>query len=293
MSFCSAVKDNPTLNSAPNPKNVAKKPSNPKNQSGAPPNQPNQNGTQPNNPGQPNQKNYNPKNPTGPPDARFKNNDLRQYRAPAGNKTDVPHQQSGQFNYKPRPPNPTNGVQSFPPRPPPVPSQHNNGTGNKPKNFNNNGPNAGNANPPKHSKGNNLSVEPAFANMSKDTVSDKPASNKLILMVGGLPGKMDFKILKENLQFQANKVHGKVKYVKNGQAFITFNHKSNADRAVELFNGKQVFGKTLNVSFTKAIPFEDQPNGKPKSSGKRFHSRKLSKIIFFTYLSKVPMDLLW
>lgn len=94
--------------------------------------------------------------------------------------------------------------------------------------------------------------------------STKDPPEKLILMVGGLPGKLDFKILKENLQMQANRVHGKVKYVRNGQAFITFNHKANADRAVELFNGKEVFGKKLNVCFTKSIPFE---GANPKSKG--------------------------
>lgn len=95
---------------------------------------------------------------------------------------------------------------------------------------------------------------PAFGSAGNSKLSP----DKFILMVAGLPGKMDFKILKENLQFHANKVYGKVKYVKNGQAFITFKNEDNADRAVELFDGKQIFGKTLNVSFTKRIPFESQ-----------------------------------
>lgn len=108
------------------------------------------------------------------------------------------------------------------------------------------------------------------SNNAKDG-TDKSRPQKHILMVGGLPGKMDFKILKEHLQFQADMVHGKVTYVKNGQAFITFNHKSNADRAVELFNGKQVYGKTLNVSFTKSIPFEDPSKPKPGTLNSRYN----------------------
>lgn len=101
--------------------------------------------------------------------------------------------------------------------------------------------------------------------MNMNDSTEKPAKpSKHILMVGGLPGKMDFKILKDNLQIQANRVHGKVKYVKNGQAFITFKDKTNADRAVELFNGREVFGKKLNVCFTKNIPFEDSANQKIK-----------------------------
>lgn len=112
--------------------------------------------------------------------------------------------------------------------------------------------------PNNYNKSHNPSVAPTDLQeaSAKDAV-DKSAKYQFILMVSGLPGKMDFKILKENLQLQAYEVHGKVKYVKNGQAFITFNNESNADLAVELFNGKKIFGKTLNVRFTKNIPFEE------------------------------------
>lgn len=45
----------------------------------------------------------------------------------------------------------------------------------------------------------------------------QPEKEELILMVTGLPGKMDFHILKEHLQEYASSVNGKVKFVKNGQ----------------------------------------------------------------------------
>lgn len=218
-----------------------------------------------------------PKKQGGPPETRFKPSDPKINRqAQTINKSEKPSQPISQTTQLPKekqsstrfPVN--NGVQnsSFPSPPP----QFGQGNRNKPLN---NGLNTSNAfqqqiqQYPKNNGGKSPSVITAKEAPSKDTTSEKFTNKKFILMVGGLPGKMDFKILKDNLQLQANKVHGKVKYVKNGQAFITFNNKSNADRAVELFNGKKVFGKSLNVSFTKNIPFEDQADGKPKTqSGK-------------------------
>lgn len=214
----------------------------------------------------------NAKNQGGPPETRFKPSDPRTNRqAQTLNKIEKP---SPPFSQAPKEKPPraqfpmNNGMQhlSFPPTPPPQHQAPQFGQGNRNKPFYN-GPNTNNSYQQqtqqnlKISGGNNPSVE--SANEAPDTAEKYP-KNKFILMVGGLPGKMDFKILKENLQLQANKVQGKVKYVRNGQAFITFNNKNNADRAVELFNGKKVFGKSLNVSFTKNIPFEDQADGKPK-----------------------------
>lgn len=264
-SFCSAVKDNPALNSGANLKNIPKKqltpfaPSNQKNQS----RQPNQ------------------KYPGGSSEERQKNGDPKTLRQSVS-KTDKlqPNAQATQVqkDQKPRTPFPTNnggnGMQSAP-TPPPQQQGSQFGQGRGKKVFNN-GPIASNGNQQqqtqphvKYNGGNNPVVVPATANQTctKDS-ADTAAKSQIILMVGGLPGKMDFKILKENLQLQANKVQGNVKYVKNGQAFITFKNKSNADRAVELFNGKKVYGKSLNVCFTNNIPFDNQAVVKPKSGAK-------------------------
>lgn len=245
--FCSAVKDNPTL--VGNSKTLPKKQS-------AGPNQKNQGGP-------PNQK----INQGGPPEARFKhNNDPKTNRQAQGvNKTEKPQKTTESFQVR------KEGRDQNQIRVGMQPPQQNGsqfGQGYRSKSPNNR-PGNGNQKQSQFQPNNyNGPVNPAPSNIKEGTAKDaaeKLAKNKFILMVGGLPGKMDFKILKEHLQLQANKVYGKVKYVKNGQAFITFNHKTNADRAVELFNGKQVYGKTLNVSFTKAIPFEVQADGKPKS----------------------------
>ncbi|KAG4075954.1 hypothetical protein HA402_003780 [Bradysia odoriphaga] len=283
-SFCSAVKDNPANGLT---KNLPKKP-NQKSQNG--PQNENQTQGGPANPKPQGGPKVNLKNQPGQPEPRSKPNDQRPYRqSQPGNKNEMT-QQSAHLNPRERAQNPTNVMPPFR-HPGPIPPQHQGqrfpvppqnqsqrfsvpwqhqsvqpqsqgwqpgqGAKNKPLR---NGPGTENSRPF------NSEQQPTNDTGSSPTTvppADKPATNKFILMVGGLPGKMDFKILKENLQFQAHKVHGKVKYVKNGQAFITFKNKANADRAVELFNGKQVFGKTLNVSFTKSIPFENQPNDKP------------------------------
>lgn len=261
MNFCSAVKDNPAL--------VANSKTLPKKQSGlSGPNQKNQGGP-------PNQKN----NQGGPTEARFKhNNDPKTNRqAQAVNKTEKP-QQTTEFNQVRKEGRDQNQIRGgLQPA-----QQHGSqfGQGYRSKSPNNR-PSNGNQKQSQFQPNNyNGPGNNAPSNTKEGTAKDaaeKPAKNKFILMVGGLPGKMDFKILKENLQLQANKVYGKVKYVKNGQAFITFNHKSNADRAVELFNGKKVYGKTLNVSFTKAIPFEVQADGKPKSVSGKTDCAKIQK----------------
>lgn len=79
-------------------------------------------------------------------------------------------------------------------------------------------------------------------------------------MVSGLPGKMDFRILKDHLQDYASSVSGKVMYVHNGQAFISFKRKEDAEKAIALFEGKEVYGKTLRINYAKSIPF---PNSTP------------------------------
>jgi hypothetical protein len=92
-------------------------------------------------------------------------------------------------------------------------------------------------------------------------------SEDLILMVAGLPGKLDFQILKAHLQEHANQVSGRVKYVKNGQAFITFGKKADAERAIHLFHGREIYGKKLNVTVVSKIPFDNPQNKKPNNEG--------------------------
>lgn len=83
-----------------------------------------------------------------------------------------------------------------------------------------------------------------------DKPQEKPQKkSSIILMVCGLPGKVDYKILKENLQKEATTVGGKVCYVNNGQGFIAFRTEEQAGRAISLFHGKEVYGKTLSVTF--------------------------------------------
>lgn len=250
------------MDSAANPKNFPKKQfaqSVPPNPNG--PQNPKQNGPQ-------NPKNQ-IKNQRGPPESRQKNDDQKpRQQAQPGNKLEKP-QPTAPFNQIPKERKPKVQNQANNGGPPSQPQGEQFGQGKRNKTFNNGPNNANNVDQqraPKNNGSNDASVP-----------AEKPANNKFILMVGGLPGKMDFKILKENLQLQANKVNGKVKYVKNGQAFITFNNKGNADRAVELFNGKKVFGKSLNVCFTNNIPFENPAEGKPKSGNINL-SRKTTRI---------------
>lgn len=110
--------------------------------------------------------------------------------------------------------------------------------------------------PAKHAAG-SVGNPPDLPDMNKLNLKEGQAERpKFILMVVGLPGKMDFKILKEHLQEEADGVGGKVKFVKNGQGFISFKSKRDADKAIALFNGMEVYGKKLNVQYVKSIPFE-------------------------------------
>lgn len=90
---------------------------------------------------------------------------------------------------------------------------------------------------------------------------DKPKEEH-ILMVSGLPGKMDFQILKNHLQKYASQVNGKVKYVNNGQAFICFRKVEDLDKAIQLFQGTEVYGKKLVLQMTRKIPFPPAPGKK-------------------------------
>jgi len=91
---------------------------------------------------------------------------------------------------------------------------------------------------------------------------------------------MDHGILRPHLQEYADDVRGRVKFVNNGQGFITFKTQEDAMNAVSMFDGIEVYGKKLKVTQVKSIPFptpkpiEKQQQGGATSTGPPQQQRK-------------------
>jgi len=105
---------------------------------------------------------------------------------------------------------------------------------------------------------NDIRQQDYFYDISQQTRTQyrNASDDEYIMMVSGLPGKCDFRILKGQLQERAKLVNGRVKFVKNGQGFITFRSEHDAMAAAGLFHGFEIYGKNLTVTFVSSIPFD-------------------------------------